>query len=126
MTTATVLMHQSDTAVISPLTQSESGEWSYEEAFSRHDGLLSGAEQRRLRGSRVAIAGMGGVGGIHLVTLARLGIGKFSIADPDTFETANFNRQYGANVRTVGLNKALSLREGVLAINPQLDVRAFP
>ncbi len=39
---------------------------------------------------------MGGVGGVHLMTLARLGIGKFTIADPDTFELANFNRQYGA------------------------------
>src|SRR5262249_35202597 len=79
-----------------------------------------------LRGCRVAIAGMGGVGGIHLVTLARLGIGKFAIADPDCFETANFNRQYGANLRTLGKNKALTMKEGVLAINPDLDVRAFP
>jgi molybdopterin/thiamine biosynthesis adenylyltransferase len=112
--------------VVFPAGPPDSGQWSYEEAFSRHDGLLSGAEQRRLRGCRVAIAGMGGVGGIHLVTLARLGIGKFSIADPDCFETANFNRQYGANVHTLGRNKALTMKEGVLAINPDLKIRAFP
>jgi ThiF family len=51
------------------------------------------------RHSRVAIAGLGGVGGIHLATLARLGIGSFHIADPDRFEPANFNRQHGATSR---------------------------
>jgi molybdopterin/thiamine biosynthesis adenylyltransferase len=122
----TVLMHQGDTAVLSPVPPSDSGEWSYEEAFSRHDGLLCAAEQQRLRQSRVAIAGMGGVGGIHLITLARLGVGQFTIADPDCFETANFNRQYGANVRTLGQNKALTMKDSALAINPDLKIRAFP
>ena len=55
-------------------------------------------EQEQLRWKRVAIAGMGGVGGFHLTTLARLGISKFNIADLDTFELANFNRQAGAVV----------------------------
>src|SRR3954462_14568363 len=82
------------------------GTFSYEEAFSRHRGLIGPAEQERLRRSRVAIAGLGGVGGIHLVTLARLGIGGFHIADPDRFELANFNRQYGANVQSLGRGKA--------------------
>ena len=100
--------------------------WSYEEAFSRHLGLVNEEEQERLRQSRVAIAGMGGVGGIHLITLARLGIGKFCVADPDTFEVANFNRQYGANIRTLGKNKALIMAEGVCTINPDASVRAFP
>ena len=53
------------------------GGFSYGEAFSRHLGLINPDEQARLRRSRVAIIGMGGVGGIHLVTLARLGIGGF-------------------------------------------------
>jgi hypothetical protein len=119
-----IVLHETASNSLGP--PSDSGEWSYEEAFSRHDGLLTGAEQNRLRNSRVAIAGLGGVGGIHLVTLARLGIGKFSIADPDRFEKANFNRQYGANMRTLGKKKAEVMRDGVLAINPDLDVRAFP
>src|SRR5271165_2808853 len=66
--------------------------WSYDEAFVRNRGLISSEEQRRLRDCRVAIAGMGGVGGVHLATLARLGVGHFTIADPDEFEIANFNR----------------------------------
>jgi molybdopterin/thiamine biosynthesis adenylyltransferase len=73
----------------------------------------------------VAIVGMGGVGGIHLVTLVRLGIGGFHIADPDHFELANFNRQYGANLRTLGRNKAEVMAEEARAINPEAQVRVF-
>ncbi len=100
--------------------------WTYEEAFSRNIGLLTEADQAKLRTSRIAIAGMGGVGGVHLITLTRLGIGRFTIADPDTFDVANFNRQYGANLRTLGRNKAEVMAEEALAINPELDIRVFP
>ena len=72
----------------------------YHEAFSRNIGLVTLEEQERLRRSHVAIAGMGGMGGVHLITLARAGIGSFAIADPDCFELANMNRQYGARVDT--------------------------
>src|SRR5207248_4307002 len=89
-----------------PQTDQGPASWSYEQAFARHSGLLTDAEQSKLRNSRVAIVGLGGVGGIHLATLARLGIGAFHIADPDTFELANFNRQYGANTQTLGRSKA--------------------
>ncbi len=99
--------------------------WTYEEAFARHSGLLSPSEQQRLRRSRVAIIGMGGVGGIHLATLARLGIGAFRIADPDRFDMANFNRQYGAEMGTLGKNKAQVMAEKALAINPELDLTVF-
>jgi molybdopterin/thiamine biosynthesis adenylyltransferase len=99
--------------------------WSYAEAFQRHAGLISNEEQTRLRGSRVAIVGMGGVGGIHLVTLARLGIGAFHIADPDRFDLVNFNRQYGATVRTLGQNKAEVMAGEARAINPEVQLRVF-
>ncbi|MFL5245601.1 MAG: ThiF family adenylyltransferase [Gemmataceae bacterium] len=99
--------------------------WSYEQAFARHSGLLTDAEQSKLRNSRVAIVGLGGVGGIHLATLARLGIGAFHIADPDTFELANFNRQYGANTRTLGRSKAEVMAELAMSINPEMDLRVF-
>ena len=52
----------------------------YESAFARNIGWVTNAEQAILRGKRVAIAGGGGVGGVHLLTLARLGIGAFHIA----------------------------------------------
>ena len=72
----------------------------YQQAYARNIGWVTPAEQAALRGKRVAIAGMGGVGGVHLLTLARLGIGAFHIADFDTFDIANFNRQVGATMST--------------------------
>ncbi|CAM4241823.1 putative adenylyltransferase/sulfurtransferase MoeZ [Mycobacterium basiliense] len=101
------------------------GQWSYEEAFSRNLGLINPSEQQRLRGSRVAIAGLGGVGGIDLVALARLGIGKFTIADPDVFEPCNTNRQYGATRSAEGRFKAEVMRDVVLDINPEAEIRMF-
>lgn len=100
-------------------------EWNYHEAFSRHDGLLTGAEQNRLRESRVAIVGMGGVGGIHLVTLARLGIGKFTIADPDRFELVNMNRQYGSRIDSLGELKVDVMADEVRRINPEAEIQIF-
>jgi len=99
--------------------------FSYEEAFSRNLGLINEQEQQKLRNSRVAIAGMGGVGGVHLITLARLGIGKFTIADPDTFELANMNRQYGCRMDTLGRNKAQVMAEEARRINPEVELRVF-
>ncbi|MEE9354948.1 MAG: ThiF family adenylyltransferase, partial [Methylococcaceae bacterium] len=78
-----------------------------------------------LQTKRIAIAGMGGVGGSHLLTLARLGIGAFNIADFDVFELANFNRQAGANLDTVGKPKAQTLAEQAKKINPELDIKIF-
>ncbi|HMB07327.1 MAG TPA: ThiF family adenylyltransferase [Isosphaeraceae bacterium] len=101
------------------------GNWCYQDAFARHRGLISIEEQERLRCSKVAIVGMGGVGGIHLITLTRLGVGGFHIADPDGFELANFNRQYGANVRNLGRNKAEAMADEARAINPDLQLRVF-
>lgn len=99
--------------------------WSYDIAFSRHAGLLSRDEQYRLRKSRVAIAGLGGVGGIHLVTLGRLGVGEFVIADFDHFEMSNFNRQYGAHVDTLGKPKAEVMAREIRQINPEVKLRVF-
>ncbi len=100
-------------------------DWSYEVAFSRNRGLIGPEEQERLRNSRVAIVGMGGVGGVDLVTLARLGIGRFSIADPDVFEVANANRQYGAARSTWGRSKAEVMAEIVRDVNPDAELRVF-
>jgi molybdopterin/thiamine biosynthesis adenylyltransferase len=108
-----------------PAAGPPAGSWNYEEAFSRNLGLVSPEEQQRLRQSRVSIVGMGGVGGVHLTTLARLGVGRFNIADPDTFEVANFNRQTGATTRSLGRSKVEVMAEEARAINPELDLRLF-
>ena len=69
---------------------------------------------------------MGGVGGVHLLTLARLGIANFKIADLDTFETANFNRQIGATVSTINHAKVDVLGRMARDINPEAKITEFP
>lgn len=98
----------------------------YRTAFSRNIGWVTEQEQSDLKYKRVAIAGMGGVGGSHLLTLTRLGVGNFHIADFDVFELANFNRQVGATVSHLGCSKVDVLAEMALDINPELDLKRFP
>ncbi|MEW5788456.1 MAG: ThiF family adenylyltransferase [Pseudomonadota bacterium] len=97
----------------------------YSALFRRNLGLVSESEQEKLQSSRVAVAGLGGVGGIHLVTLARMGIGRFNLADLDTFGEVNMNRQYGANARTIGRPKVEVMAEVVRDINPDVDLRLY-
>ncbi len=99
--------------------------FSYHDAFSRNLGWVTRHEQEILRTKRVAIAGLGGVGGSHLLTLARLGIGAFHIADFDTFDIANFNRQAGATTASLGRRKADVLAEMARNINPELEIKVF-
>ncbi len=98
----------------------------YKEAFNRNIGLLTEEEQKRLRDYKIGIVGMGGVGGFHLLTLLRLGIGEFHIADMDTYETANLQRQCGAYLDTLGQNKAEVMKKVALSINPHLYIKSFP
>ncbi len=98
----------------------------YDSAFSRNIGWITEQEQAILRNKRIAIAGMGGVGGFHLLTLARLGVGKFYIADLDTFEVENFNRQVGASMSSLGQPKVEVLARMARDINPDMDITIFP
>jgi molybdopterin/thiamine biosynthesis adenylyltransferase len=100
--------------------------FSYHTAFSRNIGWVTSDEQEHLRHKRVAIAGMGGVGGFHLLTLARLGIERFNIADLDTFELANFNRQAGAGMGSLERPKVEVLAEMVRDINPVSALAIYP
>jgi len=99
--------------------------FNYDTAFSRNIGWVTENEQQILKNSRVAIAGLGGVGGGHLLTLTRLGIGNFNIADFDEFEIHNFNRQAGAFLSTTGQKKADTLEQMALDINPDLKINKF-
>jgi sulfur-carrier protein adenylyltransferase/sulfurtransferase len=100
-------------------------EFSYDEAFSRNLGWLLESEQLRLKQTRVCIAGLGGVGGVHLLTLARLGVGAFTVADFDTYAMANFNRQVGATMSTLNQKKTDVMVAMARDINPDIDIRVF-
>ena len=101
------------------------GLFRYDEAFARNIGWGTEAEQAALRGKRIAIAGVGGVGGVHLLSLARLGIGAFHVAEMDTFDLVNFNRQAGAMMSTLGRPKVDVMVEMARQINPELDIKVF-
>ena len=98
----------------------------YDRAFSRNFGWVTRAEQQQLRKSRIAIAGLGGVGGAHLLTLARLGIANFNIADFDDFDVHNLNRQAGAFMPYMGQTKIDTVAQMARDINPEIDLRLFP
>ncbi|GAB3248789.1 ThiF family adenylyltransferase [Chitinimonas naiadis] len=100
-------------------------EYDYKLGVSRNIGWVTEAEQQKLRGARVAIAGLGGVGGAHLLTLARLGVGAFNLAEFDQFEVQNFNRQVGATLPNLGRSKLDTLIQMAKDINPELSIRRF-
>lgn len=98
----------------------------YEELFQRNIGILSPEELEKLHASKVALAGVGGVGGVQFVTLARTGIGHFSIADPECFQASDVNRQYGASIPTLGSKKVEVMEDIVKDINPEVCIETFP
>lgn len=104
---------------------SNAGSFDYATAFSRNLGWVTAEEQQLLRNKRIAIAGLGGVGGSHLLALARLGIGAFTLAEFDHFGLENFNRQAGATLSNLGRPKLDVMLEMARDINPELDIRVF-
>jgi len=108
------------------MAQFSGGDFNYSEAFSRNIGWFSEAEQQRLRDCRVAIGGLGGVGGSHAITLARLGVGHFTISDLDVFDWPNMNRQAGALSSTIGQPKLEVMAKTLADINPEIQLRLLP
>lgn len=101
-------------------------EFKYNLAFSRNIGWVTEAEQTRLQQCHVAVGGLGGVGGSHLITLARLGVGRFTITDLDTFDWPNLNRQAGAMCSTMGQSKLDTMANQVRDINPDVKLTLMP
>lgn len=81
--------------------------------------------QQAIIESRVSVAGTGGAGYLYALELAHLGVQKFTIADPDTFDYTNIGRVLGATEETVGRNKAEVLAEEIRKVNSQADVRIY-
>lgn len=96
-----------------------------EERFSRTALLIGENGVERLRKSRVAVFGVGGVGSFTVEALARLGVGHFTLVDPDTVAESNLNRQLIALHSTIGKYKVDAARERVLDINPDAEVEAL-
>jgi len=93
--------------------------------FSRTEILLGKYGVERLKKSRVAVFGIGGVGGYVVEALARSGVGALDLIDNDEVSLTNINRQIIALHSTVGRPKVDVMKERVLDINPECNVRIF-
>lgn len=96
-----------------------------DERFSRTELLLGADKMKKLAGARVAIFGVGGVGGYALEALIRSGIYNIDIIDADTVSRSNINRQIIATEHSVGKPKVEVARERALSINPAANVKAI-
>jgi hypothetical protein len=94
----------------------------YAEFVNRNIGFVDAGEQRQLRNAVVLVLGVGGMGGAAVQSLVRAGIGRFVIADLDTFELSNLNRQVFANLDTVGQDKAQATVDAIRRINPEAGI----
>ena len=93
--------------------------------FSRTELLLGKDAMEKLADSRVAVFGIGGVGGYTVEALARSGVGTIDIIDDDKVCLTNINRQIYATHKTVGKYKVDVAKERILEINPQANVNIF-
>lgn len=93
-----------------------------EELFSRSELIYGKEAMDKLSKCHVAIFGVGGVGGYVAESLARTGIGKFTLIDNDTVNLSNFNRQIVANKETLGKYKVDAMKERILSINDKAVV----
>ena len=96
------------------------------EQFSRTEILLGEAAMEKLYRARVAVFGIGGVGGYTVEALARCGVGRLDLIDSDTVSISNINRQILATHATVGRLKVDVAKDRVLDINPNCVVRTYP
>jgi molybdopterin-synthase adenylyltransferase len=97
----------------------------YRERFLRSLGIVNDTQLQEIKNTSVAIGGLG-LGGSIFLNLVRMGFEKFNVADPDTYERTNINRQRMAKETTVGVRKDVALIKEAKEINPDVDIRSFP
>ena len=100
-------------------------EFDYGEMTTRNLGFVTAQEQDQIAKATVFVCGTGGMGGACLQSLARAGIGHVILADADEFEISNLNRQVFATLDTVGVDKTEATRQGLLKINPDIQITLY-
>ena len=93
--------------------------------FLRTELLLGEEAVKKLSAARVAVFGIGGVGGYTCEALVRSGVGAFDLIDDDKVSLTNLNRQIIATQKTIGRDKVEVMKERMLDINPDTDVRIY-
>lgn len=95
------------------------------EQFSRNICMYGTKKMENIYQKKVAVIGIGGVGGYVCETLARSGISTFFLYDPDVVSVSNINRQIIADFKTLGKDKVLAMKQRILSINPQANVHTY-
>ncbi len=95
------------------------------ERFIRTKRLLGDSAMQTLKNSRVAVFGVGGVGGYVVEALVRSGVGEIDVFDNDTVAESNINRQIIATTETIGRLKVDAIKERALLINPDVKVNTY-
>jgi molybdopterin/thiamine biosynthesis adenylyltransferase len=94
------------------------------ERYSRNFDTLTRPQQAQLASSRVAVLGLGGLGGGVSEMLARTGVGHLTLIDGDVFEPSNLNRQLFCTEEVLGISKALAAEKRIRAVNSQVKITA--
>lgn len=95
------------------------------EQFSRTEKMIGNENLEKIKNTSVLIVGIGGVGGIALEMIARSGIGSITIADFDTFEESNLNRQILSLKNNIGASKVMVAKEKVKEINDEININVI-
>tara|TARA_Y100000034_G_C6909085_1_gene422955 strand:- start:6382 stop:7242 length:861 start_codon:yes stop_codon:yes gene_type:complete len=93
--------------------------------IKRNIGIISEKDQEMLRKGRILICGVGGMGGVCAESLIRMGVENIKLADFDSFEDVNFNRQIYSNNETIGRKKVEVLKENLMKINKNANIKIF-
>lgn len=96
----------------------------YRQRFLRSVGIVTEDQLQKIENTRIAVAGLG-LGGSVFINLVRMGFEKFHIADPDTFERTNINRQRMAKELSIGFRKDDCAVAEAKAINPDVNIKVF-
>lgn len=97
----------------------------YTDFFQRNIGFISQEEQEILKGSAVALFGVGGLGGVIAELLARSGIGSLTLVEPDVIEVSNLNRHVFAFQNTLNKSKTETAEQFLKQINPELTIHTY-
>ena len=94
------------------------------ERYLRNHDAISESEQAILATKRVLVVGCGGLGGMVIECLARIGVGHLRVVDGDVFEESNLNRQLLSSTMNLGRPKVLAAQQRIMAVNPLVEVDA--
>jgi molybdopterin/thiamine biosynthesis adenylyltransferase len=97
----------------------------YWEMLTRQMPLVNRADQEKFKESKITVIGCGGIGGMTIEMLARMGVGELTLVDEDAFDLSNLNRQLLSTHANIGQAKSEAAAERVCKINPYVEVTSF-